>query len=98
MRDCVLDERLQQKWRNSAIERVGCYFLAHAKSLTQKVCQLNTHVARSARVNTGERADRVQTVKEKVRIDLRLEGFQLRITRQDARLHFACLEFARSFH
>ncbi len=57
------------------------------------------HISRArTSIHGGQRADRVQTVEEEMRIDLRLEGLQFRLLRQRARFLLARFGFLRRFH
>ncbi len=48
----------------------------------QKIREPDRHVPRFRRINCGERADGMQAVEQKMRIDLRLQGFQFGLARQ----------------
>ena len=71
--------------------------LAHPQRRPQKIAQQHAHVSRPRRINARQRADRIQTVKQEVRIQLRLQRFQLRIARQHRRFQQSRFRLNRIF-
>jgi len=71
---------------------------AEAQGQAQEFREQNAHLLRFRGVDAGQGADGIETVEKEVRVDLGFQGFQLRITREDAGLQDARLGGARFFH
>ncbi len=57
--------------------------LAEAQRVAQEIGKSDAHLARLRRIDAGKGADGIQTVEQKVRIDLRLERLDFRFSGQD---------------
>ncbi len=62
----------------------------------QEVRQAQAHFAGALSIDGRKRADGIEAVEEEVRVDLRLQGFQFRLSCQDASLLLASLRLARA--
>src|ERR1700723_264075 len=76
--------------RHLLLERDQIFF-TQAQRAPKKIAEQNAHLARLRRIGTGERADRVQAGENKMRIPLRLQRPQLRITGKHARFQHPLL-------
>ena len=61
----------------------------------EEVGQPQAHAPRAGRIGRGQGADRLEAVEEEVRVDLRAQGLELRLARQDLEAELARLGAAR---
>jgi len=67
-------------------------------STAQKIGQQDTHVARPGGVDAGQCADGIEAVEQEVRVDLRLQRLQFRVSRENAAFQRTSLRGARLFY
>ncbi len=65
---------------------------------SQKIGQQDTHVARPGGVDAGQCADGIEAVEQEVRVDLRLQRLQFRVSRENAAFQRTSLRGARLFY
>src|SRR5579884_88934 len=73
------------------------FFLPKSQSRSKEICKSDAHFARSLRIAIGKRADGVQAIEQKMRIDLSLKRAELRVARKHMGFHHTLLSLPRLF-